>query len=536
MIPRRDATDRSHLKLNFPFPHHGGRSLAHRRRARPEHGVPGRRGVPWTDRPTDRPTVSRIDPSRASPCDARATRASRYVENTVVMFRVVARAAARRVSVTTTAATATTEFNASTASRWIATTATREMDVITASGDGRGKMVFGVVACGLVGGAFAFDKTYGPMSRPDEDWENWFQHRRLYYSRELNKLTSYAASGFSKEYKQDVFFSYERRLRTFSPPEKVFDYFASQRINGTTYMTLSDLVRALLPLHPAVGSDETRAGKLAGEIAGGISSASVVTSEVMRSKLFQLFDTDKNGLYDFSEYLFFSTLVSIDRQRATATFHKYDEDGSGSLDENEFRAMMKDIRTQTRRASGMRTGLDTGSSNVDDIGGGLLDYLFGSKRNKRLKLRDFHDFLQNLRWEMDDLEFRHYDCNKNGWITPRDFGYALVAGSKVDQLPTFLRRVKELPGIESKRQVSRAEFLAFARIAKHGDGKFQKHMKQVSDSGAPITRKRFKKMAKRCAGIKLSDEVINIVFHIFDVDGDDTLSYDEFFNALITWK
>ena len=43
-------------------------------------------------------------------------------------------------------------------------------------------------------------------------------------------------------------------------------------------------------------------------------------------------------------------------------------------------------------------------------------------------------------------------------------------------------------------------------------------------------------MAKRCAGIKLSDEVVNIVFHVFDVDSDDTLSYDEFFNALITWK
>ena len=106
----------------------------------------------------------------------------------------------------------------------------------------------------------------------------------------------------------------------------------------------------------------------------------------------------------------------------------------------------------------------------------------------------------------------------------------------MDQLPTFLHRVKELPGLEGKRQVSRGEFLAFARIAKHGDGKFQRHMKEVSDSGAPITRKRFKKMAKRCAGIKLSDEVVNIVFHVFDVDSDDTLSYDEFFNALITWK
>ena len=61
-------------------------------------------------------------------------------------------------------------------------------------------------------------------------------------------------------------------------------------------------------------------------------------------------------------------------------------------------------------------------------------------------------------------------------------------------------------------------------------------MKEISDSGAPITREKFRKIAKRTAGINLSREVVKIVFDIFDVDGDDSLSYDEFFNAIITWK
>ena len=95
------------------------------------------------------------------------------------MLRFVARATARRASVTTTASSTTTmESRASTTSRWIATTATREMDGVRASGGGGGKMMFGVVACGLVGGAYAFDASYGPMSRPDEDWERGFSIER----------------------------------------------------------------------------------------------------------------------------------------------------------------------------------------------------------------------------------------------------------------------------------------------------------------------------------------------------------------------
>ena len=72
-------------------------------------------------------------------------------------------------------------------------------------------------------------------------------------------------------------------------------------------MTLSDLVRSVLPLHPAVGSGETRAGKLHGETDGSAELGKKVSTEVMRSKLFELFDTDNNGLFDFAEYLFFMT-------------------------------------------------------------------------------------------------------------------------------------------------------------------------------------------------------------------------------------
>jgi Ca2+-binding EF-hand superfamily protein len=184
----------------------------------------------------------------------------------------------------------------------------------------------------------------------------------------------------------------------------------------------------------------------------------------------------------------------------------------------------------------LRTGLKTGVEDVNEIGDGLLNYLFGPKRNKKLKKSAFLKFLHDLRSEMDALEFSHYDVEGEGKITARDFGYALVAGSKVHDLPLFLSKVKTLPGREARNRVSRADFIAFCQLAKHGDGTFQTKMQEISDSGAPISRERFAKLAKKTMGVKLSREVINIIFHVFDVDGDDSLSYEEFFNALITWK
>jgi calcium uptake protein 1, mitochondrial len=393
---------------------------------------------------------------------------------------------------------------------------------------GSSSLVRTIIALSGFGGvAYYVDSTYGPASSPKESWEDWALARKEFYGGALSK----ASLGLSKEYKQDVFFSYEKRLRSFSPLEKVFDYFASEQQSSGTYMTLSDLVRALLPLHPAVGSTETRAGHLHGEMAGSEES-----HEPLKSQLFELFDTDGNGLIDFSEFLFFHTLLTIDRETANVTFHKFDADGNGYLDADEFVCMMTAMRKSQTNATGLRTGLKTGVTNLDAIGDGLLDYLFTPKRNKTLTLAKFNKFLSSLREEMDSLEFSHYDTNKTNTLTLRDFGYSLVCQAKMDVLPRFLEAVKRLPGYESKKRIKRDDFLAFARIAKHGGTVFQKRMKELDEAGTEITRSKFKSLAKRVAGERLSDELIDVVFTVFDADGDGSLSYDEFFNALITWK
>jgi hypothetical protein len=53
--------------------------------------------------------------------------------------------------------------------------------------------------------------------------------------------------------------------RDLSSLEKIYEYFATQTQDGRKVMSAQDVVRALVPTYPPVGSDVERAGFLDGE-------------------------------------------------------------------------------------------------------------------------------------------------------------------------------------------------------------------------------------------------------------------------------
>lgn len=64
--------------------------------------------------------------------------------------------------------------------------------------------------------------------------------------------------------RQRIFFKYEKRIRDLSTLEKIFDYFATHERDGAKAMSSQDVVRALVPTYPPVGSNVERAGFLDG--------------------------------------------------------------------------------------------------------------------------------------------------------------------------------------------------------------------------------------------------------------------------------
>ncbi|XP_042507584.1 calcium uptake protein, mitochondrial-like [Macadamia integrifolia] len=332
---------------------------------------------------------------------------------------------------------------------------------------------------------------------------------------------------FGDAFRRKVFFNYEKRIRMRSPPEKVFEYFASFRTpGGELFMTPADLMRALVPVFPPSESNLVREGYLRGERR---------PSELRcdPSNFFMLFDTNNDGLISFAEYIFFVTLLSIPESSFSAAFKMFDLDHSGEIDREEFKKVMALMRTHSRQGTqhrdGRRTGLKVRTS-VEN--GGLLEYFFGKDGKASLQHKKFVEFLRNLHDEILRLEFAHYDYKLRGTISAKDFALSMVASADMSHIKMFLDRVEELNNEPRLRDIliTWDEFKDFAELRK----KLLPLSQAISGYGKNglLTRKHFRRAASHVCGVDLTENVVGIIFHMFDTNRDGRLSTEEFVRVL----
>ncbi|XP_019236576.1 PREDICTED: calcium uptake protein 1, mitochondrial-like isoform X2 [Nicotiana attenuata] len=264
-------------------------------------------------------------------------------------------------------------------------------------------------------------------------------------------------------YRRKVFFNYEKRIRMRSPPEKVFEYFASfEADDGEIFMTPADLMRAVVPVFPPSQSHLVRDGYLRGERSPG-------ELQCAPSKFFMLFDTNSDGRVSFKEYIFFVTLLSIPESSFSVAFKMFDLDCNGEIDIGEFKKVMTLMRAHNRQGAhhsdGLRGGRNLGG-HVEN--GGLLQDFFGEDGKKRLQYDRFVRFLRDLHEEMLKLEFAHYDYKFQGTILAKDFALSMVAAADLKYLNKLLDRVDNLDNESplSCIKISFEEFKSFAELRK----------------------------------------------------------------------
>ncbi|KAK9076755.1 hypothetical protein SSX86_005089 [Deinandra increscens subsp. villosa] len=372
----------------------------------------------------------------------------------------------------------------------------------------------GAVVVGLSLGLFYF--TCVPQSYSDS----------LQQSSESEKKSRYLVAD---SYRKKVFFKYEKRIRMQSPPEKVFEYFASYRSPaGEPFMTPADLMRAVVPVFPpSEASGRIREGSLKGER---------VPTELHcpPSKFFMLFDTNNDGLISFAEYIFFVTLLSIPEASFSIAFKMFDLDNSGEIDKEEFKKVMAMMRAQHRQGSRHRGGLRNGlkvSTPVEN--GGLLEHFFGKDGKSCLALDKFVQFLKDLNNEILLLEFGHYDYKSSGTISAKDFALSMVASADMTHINRFLDHVDQLkdePDLNNIR-ITFEDFKKFAELRTQLRPLSLAIFSYGKVNGL-LTKKDFQRAAKQVCGIALSDNVIDIIYYLFDANRDGRLSSDEFLRVL----
>ncbi|RZB56296.1 Calcium uptake protein, mitochondrial [Glycine soja] len=293
---------------------------------------------------------------------------------------------------------------------------------------------------------------------------------------------------FNDGYRRRVFFNYEKRIRLQSPPEKVFQYFASVRSpSGEVFMTPADLMRAIVPVFPPSESNRVREGFLRGELVPG-------ELQCEPSKNFMLFDTNNDGLISFVEYIFFVTLLSIPESSFSVAFKMFDIDNNGF-----YRKW------------------------------GSLGVFFGKEGNKCLQHERFVQFLRQLHDEILRLEFSHYDYNKKGTISAKDFALSLVASADINHINKLLDRVEELNSVQNLRdkRITFKEFQDFAELRKKLHS-FSLAIFSYGKVNGVLTKSDFQRAASQVCGVCISDEVVDIIFHVFDANRDGSLSASEF--------
>lgn len=333
---------------------------------------------------------------------------------------------------------------------------------------------------------------------------------------------------FGEAYRRKIFFNYEKRIRLRSPPEKVFEYFASFRTShGEVFMKPADLMRAVVPVFPPSESHLVRDGHLRGERVPG-------ELRCDPSEFFMLFDMNNDGFISFKEYIFFVTLLSIPESCFSVAFKMFDINNNGEIDKTEFKKVMNLMRSHNRQGALHRDGLRVGlkvSGSVEN--GGLVEYFFGKDGKACLQHDKFVQFIRDLHNEMVRLEFAHYDYKLRGTISAKDFALSMVASADITHFHSLLSRVEKLsnePHLSGLR-ITFEEFKDFAELRRTLQP-FSLALFSFGKVNGLLSKKDFQRAASQVCGVSLSDNVIEIIYHIFDTNRDGNLSADEFVRVL----
>ncbi|XP_044153925.1 calcium uptake protein 1, mitochondrial isoform X3 [Bufo gargarizans] len=322
---------------------------------------------------------------------------------------------------------------------------------------------------------------------------------------------------------------YENRIRAYSTPDKIFRYFATLKVihesgEAEVFMTPQDFVRSITPNEKQpehLGLDQFIVKRYDGKTEKISQEREKFADE---DSIF--FTLGECGLISFSDYIFLTTVLSTPQRNFEIAFKMFDLNGDGEVDLEEFEQVQSIIRSQTSMGMRHRDRSTTGNTLKMGFNSALTTYFFGADLKGKLTIKNFLEFQRKLQHDVLKLEFERHDP-VNGRITERQFGSMLLAYSGVQSKKLTLM-LKQL-----KKRFKDGEGLAFPEVEN-----FFTFLKNINDvdtalsfyhmAGASLDKVTMQQVARTVAKVELSDHVCDVVFALFDCDGNGELSNKEF--------
>ncbi|NXG51808.1 MICU2 protein, partial [Psilopogon haemacephalus] len=140
----------------------------------------------------------------------------------------------------------------------------------------------------------------------------------------------------------------------------------------------------------------------------------------------------------------------------------------------------------------------------------------------------FAVFMENLQTEVQEMEFIRFSKGLNV-MRKEDFAEWLLYFTDEENNEIYWQNVKDR--IQAGENISLEEFKTFCKFTNNLED-FSIAMQMFTVANLPVKRAEFKRAVKVATGQELSDNVLDTVFKIFDLDGDDCLSHGEFLGVL----
>ncbi|XP_065123021.1 calcium uptake protein 2, mitochondrial isoform X1 [Paramisgurnus dabryanus] len=224
------------------------------------------------------------------------------------------------------------------------------------------------------------------------------------------------------------------------------------------------------------------------------------------------------GLISYTEYLFLLTILTKPETGFHIAFKMLDIDGNEHVDRKEFQKLKKIIGP---RKAFLKKDVAEVADEVDTT---LQVFFFGKNGLRKLHYSDFCSFMEDLQAEVQEMEFLQFS---KGMKTMRreDFAEWLLHYTNEEDNEAYWENMRKR--IPTGQSITFEEFKEFCLFTYHMED-FVFSIKMMSDANKPIGMAQFKRAVKIATGHDLSENVLDTVFKIFDLDGDNCLSHKEF--------
>uniref|UniRef100_A0A2R8N1A0 Mitochondrial calcium uptake 2 n=1 Tax=Callithrix jacchus TaxID=9483 RepID=A0A2R8N1A0_CALJA len=211
-------------------------------------------------------------------------------------------------------------------------------------------------------------------------------------------------------------------------------------------------------------------------------------------------------------------------------FKMLDTDGNEMIDKREFFKLQKIISKQDdlMTVKTNETGYEEVTVKEPEINTTLQIHFFGKRGQRKLHYKEFRRFMENLQTEIQEMEFLQFSKGLS-FMRKEDFAEWLLFFTNTENKDIYWKNVRDK--LSAGESISLDEFKSFCHFTTHLED-FAIAMQMFSLAHRPVRLAEFKRAVKVATGQELSNNILDTVFKIFDLDGDECLSHEEFLGVL----